>query len=178
MSDAEYYMEQQEEEARFQQASEDAAREGNSKLLLCWTDKLPGEEVWSWKPMSTILGIFAELHQQKQIGTEYFIASQIPTIDDDEWDDEEDTPLQIDSSGELKMVDKWEFVLAQSEHVGLYEVLVVSRHDINGLHSEAKRQQVASKTLKQRMLAEMLEAMAAFINEDGKSTIFVFARMV
>ena len=33
--DAEYYIEQQEEEARFKQASEYAALDGNRKPLLC-----------------------------------------------------------------------------------------------------------------------------------------------
>lgn len=179
MSDAEYYIEQQEEEARFQQANEEVASQSNSKPLLCWTDELPGEEVWIWKPMSKVVGVFAELHEQKHIGTEYFIASRIPIIDDgDEWDSEEDTSLQIDSSGELKIVGNWKFVLAESKHMGLYEVLVVSRHDSDRLQSEAMRQQAASTSLKQRMLSEMLEAMAAYINENRQSTMFVFARMM
>lgn len=192
MSDAEYYIQQQEEEARLQQASEYAASERNSKPLLCWTDQLPGEEVWSWQPLSKVSGVFAELYEQKQIGTEYFTASRIPAIDDEsdwddeedasddenEWDDEEDRSLQVDSADALKIVSNWKFTLVESEQVAIYEVLVVSRQDADRLRSEAVRQQAASTNLKQRMVAEMLEEMAAFINADSQSTVFVFARMV
>jgi hypothetical protein len=38
--DAEYYMEQQEDEARSKQLSEYAALDDNGKPLLCWADGL------------------------------------------------------------------------------------------------------------------------------------------
>ena len=62
--DAEYNMEQQEEEARFNQASEYAALDSYSKPLLCWADGVGHEgEIWSWEPMNKILGDFSNLHK-------------------------------------------------------------------------------------------------------------------
>jgi hypothetical protein len=174
MSDAEYYMEQQEEEARFQQAS---TSDKDTKLLLCWTDKRPGEEVWDWQPLSKVPGIFAELHKQQHIGTEYFLARRLPTIEED--GDTEVTSLgSMYSADEVKTIQTWDFVLAKSDDMNIYEVLVVSRQDSDRLQSEAIKQQAASTTLKQTMVAEMLEEMAVFINADRQSTVFVFARRV
>ena len=51
--DAEYYIEQQEEEALFKQASEHAALDRNTKPLLYWADGVGYEdEIWSWEPFN------------------------------------------------------------------------------------------------------------------------------
>jgi hypothetical protein len=65
--DAEYYIEQQEEEARFRQTCEDAALDCNGKPLLCWADGVAYEDqIWSWEPLDKILGIFFNLHRESR----------------------------------------------------------------------------------------------------------------
>lgn len=56
--DAEYYMELQEEEARFKfyQAMEYANR--NKKPLLCWTNGYI-EEIWDWEPLTKVFHVFS-----------------------------------------------------------------------------------------------------------------------
>ena len=85
--DAEYYIEQQEAEARFKQASEYAALDSKRKPVLCWADGVGYEdEVWSWEPMNRILGIFSDLHGERQIGSDFFLASRVPIEgDEEEW---------------------------------------------------------------------------------------------
>ena len=176
MSDAEYYIEQQEEEAQFRHLS-NAVNTQNVKPLFFWTDTGAGEAIWDWQPLSVVHGIFADLHQQKQIGSTYFIASSVPHIgEEDMWDDE-DAPSPIPPFGVIKMVGKWPFYLAENPQDAIYEVLVVSRRDAKLLGMEAKRQQAAATGLKQRMVAEMLVVMATYINNSERSQEFVFARL-
>ena len=84
-NDAEYYIEQKEEEARFKQACEYAAQEHKEKPLLCRADGVGYEdEIWSWEPLNKILGIFSDLHREKKIGSDCFLASSIPIEGDEE----------------------------------------------------------------------------------------------
>src|SRR5438045_1028076 len=96
--DAEYDLEQQEEEARFKQASEYAALDHHSKPLLCWADRVGYEdEIWSWEPLNKILGIFSSLHEERQIGSDCFLASSVPIEGGEEdWDKEHASPLEAD----------------------------------------------------------------------------------
>jgi len=176
MSDAEYYIEQQQEESHFHHLS-DAGSTRNVKPLFFWTDTAASEAIWDWQPLGRVLGIFADLHQQKRIGSDYFIASSIPHIDEEEEWDDEDAPSTMPPSGVMKMVGMWPFYLAEDPQHALYEVLVVSRHDAELLRIEANRQQAAATGLKQRMVAEMLTVMATYINIE-RSQEFVFARML
>lgn len=157
--DAEYYIEQQEEEARFKQACEYAARDRNRKPLLCWAEGVEYEdEIWSWEPLNKILGIFSNLHKERQIGSDYFLASSVPTEGDEEdWDGGYVSPLETDDLGELKLIDELEFCIANSEADATHEVIVLSRSDAGPLRREAVWQKSAAKTLKEEMLAEMLE---------------------
>ena len=88
--DAEYYIKEQEKEARFKQASEYAALDHNRKPLLCWADGVGYEdEIWSWEPLNKILGIFSNLHRERQIGSDCFLASSVPIGDEGDWDNED-----------------------------------------------------------------------------------------
>src|SRR5215204_1615406 len=104
--DAEYYIEQQEEEARFNQASEYAALDSNSKPLLCWADGVGYEdEIWSWEPMNRVLGIFSNLHGETKIGSDCFLASSVPIEGDEEgWDNEYNRPSATDDLREMTFV--------------------------------------------------------------------------
>lgn len=64
--DAEYNIEQQENEGRFKRACEYAGLDHNSKPLLCWTDGVGYEdEIWSWEPLIRIVGIFSNLYRER-----------------------------------------------------------------------------------------------------------------
>jgi hypothetical protein len=176
--DAEYYIEQQEEEARFKQASEYAALDNNSKPLLCWADGVGYEdEIWSWEPLSRILGIFSNLHRERQIGSDCFLANRVPIEGDEEdWINEYASPPETDDLKGIKFVDELEFYTADSEADATYEVIVLSRKDADLLRGEVVRQKSSAKTLKETMLAEMLEEMVSVIEADSQRNVFVFAR--
>ncbi len=176
--DAEYYIEQQEEEERFKQACEYAALDRNRKPLLCWADGVGYEdEIWSWEPLNKILGIFSNLHRERQIGSDCFLASSVPIEGDEEdWDKEYASPLETDDLREIKFVDELEFYIANSEADATHEVIVLSRYDADLLRGEVIRQKSSAKTLKEKMLAEMLEEMVSVIEADLQRNAFVFAR--
>jgi hypothetical protein len=175
--DAEYYIEEQEEEARFNQLCESAARDHNRKPLLCWADGIGYEdEIWSWEPLNKILGVFPNLHRERRIGSECFLASSVPIEGDEQDGDEYASPLETDELRQIKFVDELEFYIANSEADATHEVIVLSRYDADLLRGEVVRQKSSAKTLKARMLAEMLEKMVSVIEADSQSNAFVFAR--
>jgi hypothetical protein len=65
--DAEYYMEQQEEESRFRLTCEHGSQGRNKKSLLCWSGECR-RELWEWEPLSKVLGVFSNLHELRKIG--------------------------------------------------------------------------------------------------------------
>jgi hypothetical protein len=176
--DAEYYMEQQEEEARFRQACEFAALDLNSKPLLCWADGVGYEdEIWSWEPLSRILGIFSHLHRERQIGSDCFLAGSVPIEGDQEdSDNEHASPFETNNLREIKFVGELKFYIANSEAEATHEVIVLSRYDAENLRNEVVRQKGSAKTLKEKMLVEMLEEMVSVIEADSRRNAFVFAR--
>ena len=176
--DAEYYIEQQEEEARFNQASEYAALDSNRKPLLCWADGVGYEdEIWSWEPMIKVLGIFSNLHGETKIGSDCFLASSVPVEGDEEgWGNEYASPPATDGHREMTFVDGLKFYVANSEADSTHEVIVLSRKDADLLRGEVVRRKSSAKTLKETMLAEMLEEMVSVIKADSQRKTFVFAR--
>lgn len=176
--DAEYYIEQQKEEARFRQACEFAALDLNSKPLLCWADGVGYEdEIWSWEPLSRILGIFSNLHRERQIGSDCFLAGSVPIEGDEEdWNNEHASPLEKNDLTKIKFVGELKFYIANSEADATHEVIVLSRYDAEMLRKEAVRQKSSAKTLKEKMLAEMLEEMVSVVEADSQRNSFVFAR--
>lgn len=176
--DAEYYMEQQAEEAWFKQASEYAALESKRKPILCWADGVGYEdEIWSWEPMNRVLGIFSDLHGERQIGSDCFLAGSVPIEgDEEEWDNEYASQPESDDRREIKIVDELEFYVANSEADATHEVIVLSRKDADLLRGEVVRQKSSAKTLKEKMLAEMLEEIVSVIEADSQRNTFIFAR--
>lgn len=176
--DADYYIEQQEEEARFNQTCEYAALDHNTKRLLGWADGVGYEdEIWSWEPLNKILGIFSNLYRERQIGSDCFLASSVPIEGDEEdWDNEYASPRETDDLREIKFVDELEFYIAKSEADATHEVIVLSRYDADALIVEVVRQKSSAKTLKEKMLAEMLEEMVSVMEADSQRNAFVFAR--
>lgn len=176
--DAEYYMEQQEEEARFKNACEYAALDRNRKPLLCWADGVGYEdEIWSWEPLNKILPIFSKLHGERQIGTDCFLASSVPIQGEEEdWDYHNARPRETDDLRVIKVLGKLEFYIANGESDATLEVIVLSRLDADLLKGEVARQKRSAKTLRENMLAEMLEEMVSVIEADSQRNVFVFAR--
>lgn len=168
--DAEYYIEQQ--------ACGYAALDDDGKPLLCWADGVGYEdEIWSWEPLNRILGVFSNLHRERQIGSDCFLASSVPIVGDEEdWDNEYASPRETDDRREIKFVGELEFYIANSEADATHEVIVLSRHDADLLRGEVVQQKSSAKTLKEKMLAEMLEEMVSVIEADSQHKTFVFAR--
>jgi hypothetical protein len=69
-----------------------------------------------------------------------------------------------------------EFYIANSEADATHEVIVLSRYDADVLRGEVVRQKSSAKTLKEKMLAEMLEEMLSVMETDSQRNAFVFAR--
>jgi hypothetical protein len=176
--DADYYIEQQEEEARFNRACEYSILDHKRKPLLCWADGVAYEdEIWSWEPLDKILGIFSNLHRERQIGIDCFLASSVPIEGDaEDWNNEDASLLESDNLREKKFVGELEFYIANSEADATHEVIVLSRHDADLLRQEVVGRKKSAKTLKETMLAEMLEEMALAIETDSERNAFVFAR--
>jgi hypothetical protein len=174
--DAEYYIEQQEEEARFNQACEYELLDHNTKPLLCWADGVAYEdEIWSWEPLNKILGVFSNLHKEWQIGSDCFLASSVP-IEGDEKDWNTGDVLETDDLREKKFVGELQFYIPNSEADATHEVIILSRPDADLLRKEVVRRKSSVKALKDKMLAEMLEEMASAIEADSQRNTFVFAR--
>lgn len=176
--DAEYYMEQQEEAARFERASEYAAFDSRSKPLLCWADGVGYEdEIWCWEPMNRILGVFSDLHVKRCIGSDCFLASRVPIEGDEKHRDDGDAGRSAaDGHREMTCVDGLMFYVANDEADATYEVIVLSRKDAGPLKEEVVRRKSSAKNLRERMLAEMLEEMVSVIEADSRRNSFVFAR--
>lgn len=149
--DAEYYVEQQEEEARFSKHSNMRHLERKEKPVLCWADGVGYEdEIWSWEPLNKILGIFSDLHREKQIGSDCFLARSVPIEGDEEdWDSESDAT---------------------------HEGIVLCRCDADLLSWEVVRQKSSARTLKEKMLAEMLEETASVIEADSQRKYVCFCK--
>ena len=69
-----------------------------------------------------------------------------------------------------------EFYIANSEADATHEVIVLSRDDAKLLSAEVGRQKISAKTLKEKMLVEMLEEMVSVIEAHSQRNAFVFAR--
>ena len=176
--DADYYIEQLQHEARFRQSREDAALDTNRKPLLCWVDGVGCEdEIWSWEPLDKILGIFSTLHREGHIGSDCFLASRVPNeCDEEDWDNENASALETNDLREIKFVNELEFQIANSEAGATHEVIILSRYDADLLRVEVVRQKSSAKTLKEKMLAEMLEEMVSVMEAHSQRNAFVFAR--
>ena len=189
--DAEYYIEQQEKEARFEEACRLAAEEEHRRSLLrsllCWVDGV-GYEVWCWEPRIRVVGCFSHLHRNMNIGNGFFLASDIHAKADEELllDEENDSLMceqetssfETEPSGVLRDLEEVPFYLAQCEEVARYEVITVSRKDIALLKAEAARQKDLAHNLKEQLLAEMIAEMASFIEQKAEAQSFVFAREI
>jgi hypothetical protein len=176
--DAEYYIEQEGLATQFKQASEYAALDSYSKPLLCWADGVGYEdEIWSWEPRNRIPRVFFNLYGERQIGSDCFLASSVPIEGDEEdWDNKYASQPAINNHREMTFVDGLKFYIADSEADTTHEVIVLSRKDADRLREEAVRQKSSAKTLKEKMLAEMLEEMVSVIEADSQRNVFVFAR--
>ena len=175
--DAEYYIEQQEELARLDQASKYAALDRNRKSLLTWAGGFE-DEIWSWEPLARIGGVFANLHKKCQIGSDYFLAIGVPVGDEEEedWEEESEPSSESADLGEVKAVDGLEFFVTASDADATHEVIVLSRDDGPLLRGEASKQRRSAKALRDEMLSEMIEEMASFIDAEAQQSVFVFAR--
>lgn len=127
--------------------------------------------------MTRILGIFSNLHGERQIGSDCFLASRVPSLGDEEdWGNEYVSLLEPDDRREIKFVDKLKFYIANNEADATHEVIVLSRYDAELLKGEVVRQKSSAKTLKEKMLAEMLEEMVSVMETHSQRNAFVFAR--
>ena len=187
--DAEYYMEQQEEEKRFRQQCQQEALYRNKKFLVCFTDGC-SEELWDWEPLVEVPDIFFNLHSNENIGSEYFLSIGIPERDDDEYWDEEDD-LEYDESGdgysdqveefeckEVKVVGGFEFFVPNDKADGTHEVLILSQNDVIPLKNVIAKMKSFATSLIDRMIIEMIEEVAAFMEGNVTQKAFIFTREI
>ena len=122
---------------------------------------------------------FSLIFTERGIGSDCFLASSVPIEGDEEdWDNEYASPLETDDLRKIKFVDELGFYIANSEADATHEVIVLSRYDADLLNGEVVRQKSSAKTLKEKMLAEMLEEMVSVIETDSQRDTFVFARIL
>lgn len=127
--------------------------------------------------MDKIVGVFSNLHRGRQIGSDCFLAICVPIIGDEEdWDNEYASPSKPMISPEVKFIGDLKFYLGDNEADATYEVILLSRCDADPLREEVIRQKSSAKTLRDKMLAEMLEEMVSVIQSDSQRNEFVFAR--
>ena len=176
--DAEYYIEQQESEARYEQACRQAELDRNKKSLYCWVDGHDQDIWWDWEPMSRVLGVFSKLHNLKNIGSEYFLASSLPKQEYEEGEYDEDYPRSIETkdSEDIKIIDGLEYMIVRNESEASSEVLIISQKDIVPLKAETTCQKESANNLKDQIVSEMLEYMISFIESNPSCDKFVFAR--
>ncbi len=176
--DAEYYMEQQEEELRSRLTCEQSLQDGNKKTLLCWSGKCR-HELWEWEPLIKVLNVFSNLYHLRKIGSDYFLACNVPIEDYEEDCDYSENHSKSAAHGiKKKIIDDLEFDVVDNENEATHEVIVISKHDAALLKEEANRQNNLAKSLKDVMLAEMIVEIAEFVESDSRQNIFVFAREI
>jgi hypothetical protein len=151
---AEYMMELQAEEEQWQ-AYELAQQDEPRRPLLCWVD---GEldYIFDWEPGTKILGIFLDFHRQCKIGRKCFLSKGVPR--------------------ESEVASGFNSRYACEKTNATHEILIASREDAALMRERAEDVKKDALTLKERMLADMLDAMAGFIETELNRDIFVFAR--
>jgi hypothetical protein len=113
----------------------------------------------------------------RQVGSDCFLASSVPIEGDEEdWDNQNASSRESYDLRDIKLVDGLEFYRANGEADATHEVIVLSRYDADLLRGEVVRQKSSAKTLKEKMLAEMLQEMVSVIEADAQRKVFVFAR--
>lgn len=168
--DAEYYMEQQQEQTLLRRAFENAALEQNIKSLLCWSDEC-FEEIWEWEPLCKVVDVFSKLFAEVKVGSDFFLAKVVP-IDPYEEEGDEFGYSTADDHKEIKIIDELEFNVAGDKAEASYEVIVLSQNDAALLIEEACRQKASAKNLKEEMLAEMIEEMANYMKSNSEREKF------
>jgi hypothetical protein len=150
---AEYMMELQTEEEQWQ-AYELSRQDEPRKPLLCWAD---GEldYIFDWEPGTKILGVFQGFHRQRKIGRKCFLSKGVPR--------------------ESEVASGFNSRYACDKTNATHEILVVSRQDAVLMREQAEISRNDAQTLKDRMLADMLDAMADFIETEENRSVFVFA---
>lgn len=179
--DAEYYMEQQEAEARHAQEYQQAQLDINKKYLYCWIDGRDQDIWWEWEPMSRVPSIFSKLYNSNKIGNEYFLASELP---EQEYEEEEEDELDENypesekprDTHHIRIIDGLEYLTVSNESEASSEVLIFTQKDLTPLTAEAARQKESANNLKDKIISEMLEYIASFIESNPSCDKFVFAR--
>lgn len=123
--------------------------------MLCWAD---GEldYIFNWGPVTKVFGIFLDFHRQSKIGRKCFLSKSVPR--------------------EAEVVSGFNSRYACVKTNATHEILVASREDAALMRERSEVLKNDALTLKERMLSDMLDAMASFIETELSRDIFVFAR--
>jgi hypothetical protein len=151
---AEYMMELQAEEEQWQ-AYKLFRQDEPRRPLQCWAD---GEldYIFDWEPGTKILGVFLGFHRQHKIGMKCFLSKGVPR--------------------ESEVASGFNSRYACDKTNATHEILVASRKDAALMRKQAETARNDALTLKDRILADMLDAMADFIETESNRDVFVFAR--
>lgn len=166
--DAEYQMERM--------ASGSPTSDQAGKYVYCLIEGI-GEEVWHWEPATRVVGFFAALYHERQIGRDCFLSKGIPIefeIDDLVEDDARSAaPAEV---GETVIIDEIVFHIAENESAATHEIIVLDREDIEPLKTASQGQMRSADSLRDKMLAELVMEMAEYMEAEPQQGPFIFAR--
>ncbi len=165
--DWEYWVEQQEEERQFLLlANNDPYRKG----LICWIDGI-ANEIWNWYPGHRVFGWMSLLHKELKVGSKSFFARNIyPNEDREQHLFSESKPLQV--LGGIA------YEVTGNEPEARFDVIILSRSDLSRLKKVAESLIRTAKDMKEEYFAEMVEAIANFIEEEESIKKFVIYREI
>lgn len=161
--DAEYYLEQMQENADFlQKVAYDIASE-RTKSVFCCLDNSDFYDIWSWEPLSRVEDVFSVLHKEKKLGKEYFLANE--------------NEVSATQSLNTKLINGVVFHLVEDKSQATCESIVLSQDDVTQLELEAINMERRASSLKETMLSEMLQEMVLFIRQNRlENASFLFVR--
>ncbi len=163
---AEYYIEQQEEEQFFSQlVNHDPYR----RSLMCWIDEIAAHEIWHWYPGCRIFGWMSRIHEELKIGTKSFLARNIYPAYHQEL-------LHSSSRRPLQIINGIVYEVTGSESDARFDIIILSQSDLSSLKREAQNLANSAKDMKEELFAEMLDAIATFLEKKPSIKEFVIYR--
>ncbi|MGB3519403.1 MAG: hypothetical protein WBA43_23330 [Elainellaceae cyanobacterium] len=153
--DWEYWVEQQEEEQEFLKRFKN--HDPYRKSLICGSN---GRyyEIWDWYPGHRVLGWISRLHKELEVGSKSFLARNI-------YPNEEREHYQFSKNKPLQVLDGIAYEVTGNEVEAQFDVIVLSRSDLKKLKKVAESLRSAATNMKEECFAEMVEAIATFIEE-------------
>lgn len=160
--DAEYWIEQQAEESAFKSLIN---HRSGCKRLICWLDDTENE-VWSWAPGCRTSEWIHPLHRDLEVGSKFFLATNIYSHDDQD--------IETSTQGPLSKINGLAYKITIDKDKACFEVITISRRELDKIKKIAEKLKSQASSLKEECFAEMTAEIAAFIKEESETETFVF----